>query len=97
MIPRARLITLLTIALLLAWGCGGETPTLSPSGGESPEPQAIEDESPAEETEATAAMPTAYPSETDPGVMIPHLPDRVTDLAPLINDGHAISDPPMRD
>ncbi|MBN1478257.1 ABC transporter substrate-binding protein, partial [Candidatus Sumerlaeota bacterium] len=42
-------------------------------------------------------MPTAYPSETDPGVMVPLLPERITDLAPLINDGHAISDPPMRD
>jgi peptide/nickel transport system substrate-binding protein len=98
MLRHASLITLLTIALLLTWGCGGEAgSTPPPLTDESPELQAMEEETPAEETEATAAMPTAFPSETDPGVMVPRLPERITDLAPIIDDGRPISDPPNRE
>lgn len=51
----------------------------------------------AQETRPTAEMPTAFPSETDPGVMVPRLPERITELAPLQSDGFPVSDPPDRE
>jgi peptide/nickel transport system substrate-binding protein len=46
---------------------------------------------------ATAAMPTAFPHHTDPGVKTPQLPPPPTEFAPPIEDGHPISNPPLRD